>query len=184
MKKPTAANHSKHLEKVGTLTKGESVITIWRKMETTFRSLPQYFVKKNGELRPFSAFENTENWINPVPSLLEEWIEKKMEKGYKLELEIERMDYTDLEKVIAGKPLEEWYFRFLSYYEDEKIFMLWVWFDRWEQARAALDISRDDFADYWALLRWERKILGDLFMKALYDIWVYSNEVVYYAAKE
>jgi len=78
MKNLTTANHSQ-LEKVGTLTKGESVITIWRKMETTFRSLPQYFVKKNGELRPFKAFEETENWMNPVPSLLEEWIEKKME---------------------------------------------------------------------------------------------------------
>jgi hypothetical protein len=189
MKKPTAANHSQHLEKekVGTLTKGESVITIWREMDDIVLQLPddcQYFVEENGELKPFDAFEETEDWLNPIPSILEEWIEKKMEEGYKLELGIEKIRYTDLEKVIAEKTLKEWYSHFLSYYEDEDgTFMLWVWFDRWEKARTALDISRDDFERYWAMLRWERDILVGLFKEALYDIWVYSNDVVYYAAR-
>jgi hypothetical protein len=187
MKKPTAANHSQRLEKVGTLTKGESVITIWREMDDIVLQLPddcQYFVEENGELKPFEAFEEDEDWLNPIPSVLEEWIEEKMEEGYKLELEVDKLDYTDLEKVIAGKTLKEWYSYFLTYYEEDGgTLMLWVWFDRWEKARTALDISRDDFADYWALLSWERDILVNLFKQALYDVWVYSNEVVYYAAR-
>jgi hypothetical protein len=169
------ANHSKPLEKVGTLTKGESVITIWRRIDRIVAYLPEdceYFVEENGELRSFDAFEEDEDWLNPIPSVLEEWIEKKMEEGYKLELEIEKLDY------------KEWYFHFLSYYEDEDgTFMLWVWFDRWDEARTSLDISRDDFAEYWSLLQWERDILVGLFKEALYDIWVYSNDVVYYAAR-
>lgn len=187
MKKLTAAVHFQHLEKVGTLTKGESAITIWRRMENIVVRLPddcQYFAEENGELRPFDAFEETEGWLNPVPSVLEEWIERKMKEGYKLELEIEKLDYTDLEKAVAGKTLKEWYSYFLTYYEEDGgTLMLWVWFDRWERAKAALEISRIDFADYWALLRWERDIIRHLFIEALYDIWVYSNEVVYYAAK-
>jgi len=186
MKKPTAANHSQ-LEKVGTLTKGESVITIWRKIENIVVNLPddcQYFVEESGKVRPFEAFEEPEDWLNPIPSILEEWIEKRMEEGYKLELEIEKLDYTDLGKVIAGKTLKEWYSYFLTYYEENGgTLMLWVWFDKWEKARTALDISRDDFTDYWALLRWERDKLADLFKEALYDIWAYSNDVVYYAAR-
>lgn len=184
MEKLTAASQ---LEKVGTLTKGERVLTIWRMIEDIVAFLSddcQYFVEENGELQPFDAFEEAEGWINPVPSILEEWIEKKMEEGYKLELEIEKLHYTDLGKTIAGKTLREWYSYFLTYYEEDGgTLMLWVWFDRWEKASAALDISRDDFADYWALLCWERDILRKLFMEALYDIWVYSNEVVYYAAR-
>jgi len=186
MKKPTDANHSQ-LEKVGTLTKGESVITIWRRIERIVGRLPddcQYYVEENGELRPFDAFEETKGWLNPTPSILEEWIEKKMEEGYKLELEIEKLECEDLGKVIAGKTLKEWYSYFLTYYEEEDgTFMLWVWFNNWEKARTALDISRDDFADYWALLWWERKILTSLFTNALYDVWSYSNYVVYYAAR-
>jgi hypothetical protein len=185
MKKQAAANHSQ-LEKVGTLTKGESVITIWRKIENIVVNLPndcQYYVEENSKVRPFEAFEEPEDWLNPVPSVLEEWIEGKMKEGYKLELEIEKLHYTDLQKVVAGKTLKEWYSYFLTYYEDESTLMLWVWFDRWEEAKAALDISRDDFADYWALLWWERDILADLFKEALYDIWAYSNDVVYYAAR-
>ncbi len=175
------------LEKVGTLTKGESVITIWREMENIVVDLPddcQYYVEENGKIRPFEAFEEPEDWLNPVPSVLEEWIEEKLEEGYELKLEIEKLDYTDLDKVVAGKTLEEWYDHFLVYYQEEDgTFMLWVWFDRWEKARTALDISRDDFAEYWALLQWERDILADLFKEALYDIWTYSNDVVYYAAR-
>ncbi len=188
MKKLTTAkaNHSQ-LEKVGTLTKGESVITIWREIENIVVHLPddcQYFVEENRKIRPFEAFEEPEDWLNPVPSVLEEWIEKKMEEGYKLELAIEKLHYTDLGKVVAGKTLKEWFSHFLSYYkEDGGTLMLWVWFDRWEEAKAALDISRNDFADYWALLYWERDKLTSLFMEALYDVWVYSNDVVYYAAR-
>lgn len=185
MKKQKAANHSQ-LEKVGTLTKGGDVITIWRRVDRIIINLPedfQYFVEENGELRPFEAFEEESDGDYPIPSILEEWMEKKMEEGYKLELEIEKLDYRDLKRIVAGKTLEEWYSHFLSYYEDEDgTFMLWVWFDRWEKARVALDISRDDFEAYWALLQWERDILVNHFRSALYDIWVYSNDVVYYAA--
>jgi hypothetical protein len=187
MEKLTTAKPNDTLEKVGTLTKGESVITIWRRMENIVAVLPddcQYYVEENGKLRPFDAFEETEDWLYPIPSVLEEWIEEKMEEGYELELEMEKLDYTDLEKVVGGKTLKEWYSYFLTYYEEDGgTLMLWVWFDRWEKAKASLDISRDDFGEYWALLRWERDRIVDLFMEALYDVWVYSNEVVYYAAK-
>jgi hypothetical protein len=185
--KPNHSNHSQDLERVGTLTKDGSVITIWRKVKGSvffrFEDV-QYYVEENGVIRHFDAFEETECWLCPTPAILEEWIEEKMEEGYKLELEIEKVDYTDLKKEIAGRTLEEWYSRFLRYYKTpDGTLMLWVWFDRWEKAKNALEISRDDFNDYWALLRWEREMLTSLFMEALYDIWVYSNEVVYYAAK-
>jgi hypothetical protein len=174
------------LEKVGTLTKGESVITIWRRVESIVARLPddcQYFVEENGELRPFDAFASFK-WASP-PSILEEWIEKKMEEGYKLELEIEKLEHEDLGKVIAGKTLDEWYDHFLVYYQEEDgTFMLWVWFNHWEKARTSLEISEDDFADYWALLWWEREILTSLFKEALYNVWSYSKYVVYYAARE
>ena len=184
MEKLTAAK----LEKVGTLTKGESVITIWRRIENIVAFLPddcQYFVEEKGELRPFDAFEEAKGLNNPIPSILEEWIEEKLEEGYKLELEIEKIHYTDLGKTIAGKTLREWYSHFLVYYEEEDgTLMLWVWFNHWEKARAALEISRDDFADYWALLWWERDILTERFMEALYEVWSYSKYVVYYVARE
>lgn len=162
MEKLTATSPSHTLEKVGTLTKGESVITIWRKVQKIIVNLPedcQYFVEENGEIRPFNAFEEENGW-HPIPSILEEWIEEKMKEGYELELEIEKLHYTDLDKKIAGKTLGEWNCYFLGYYEEEDgTFMLWVWYDKWEQARHSLSIARDDFADYWALLWWERDIL-------------------------
>ncbi len=176
------------LEKVGTLRKGRKSITILRKPVLAYEGYRfyHYFVKEGGKPQLFKAFEWKEERECPTPSILEEWIEQRLEEGYKLTLEIEKLDYTDLDAQFAGQRLSIWYSYFLSYYSDpEKSGLkLWAWYDSLQEALAALDIPRNDFCEYWALLYWERDILVGFFKECLSDIWEYSWDVVRSIARE
>jgi hypothetical protein len=141
------------LEKVGELVKGEDVIAVWRRAEEGCG----YFVVEEGHL-----------WFYSLPSPLEEWVENKLKKGYRLELEVEKFHYTDLSSKLAGKELGNWYEKLLSYYEPEK----------------GLDIPRENWEEYWLLLKWEREILQRLFRRVISDIHRYSVEVSRKVAEE
>jgi len=143
------------LERVGMLTKGEVVITVWRWDREG--EVYGYFVAEEGQLRLYL-----------LPSLLEEWIESKLKEGYRLELEVEKLHYTDLSIKLAGKELRQWYEKLLSYYEPER----------------GLGIPREDWEEYWMLLKWERYILQKFFSKVLSDIRTYGLEVSRKIAEE
>lgn len=141
------------LEKVGELVKGGDVIAVWRRAEEGCG----YFVVEEGCL-----------WFYPLAFPLEEWVEGKLKEGYRLELEVEKIHYTDLSAKLAGKELGNWYEKLLSYYDPEE----------------GLEIPREDWEEYWLLLKWERKILLRLFSKVLSDIHRYSVEVSRKVAEE
>jgi hypothetical protein len=142
------------LERVGELVKGEDAITVWRKAK---EEGCWYFVVEEGCL-----------WFYPLPFPLEEWIEGKLREGYNLELEVEKLHYTDLTAKLAGKELRQWYEKLLSYYDPEE----------------GLEIPRQDWEEYWLLLKWEREILQKFFGRVLSEIHAYSLEVSRKVAEE
>ena len=138
----------KTLERVGELVKGEDVIVVWRRAKE--EEVYGYFVVEDGQLLFY-----------PLPFLLEEWIEGKLKEGYRLELEVEKLHYTDLSAEFAGKTLGKWYEKLLSYYEPEG----------W------LNIPREYWEEYWQLLKWERETLQKFFKRVISEIHRYSSEV-------
>jgi len=142
------------LEKVGMLTRGENVITVWRKAK---EEGCWYFVAEDGQMLFY-----------PLPFPLEEWMEGKLKEGYNLELEIEKLHYMDLSAKLAGKELKQWYEKLLSYYEPEK----------------GLEIPTENWEEYWMLLKWEREVLQRFFRKVISDIHEYSLEVSRRVAEE
>jgi hypothetical protein len=116
-----------------------------------------YFVVEDGQL-----------WIYPLPFALEELIERKLKEGYRFELEVEKLHYTDLSAKLAGKELKKWYEKLLSYYEPEE----------------GLKIPTENWEEYWLLLKWERDLLQRFFSKVLSEIHKYSLEVSRKVAEE
>jgi len=145
----------KTLERVGELVKGEDVIVVWRRAKE--EEGYGYFVVKDGQLLFY-----------PLPFPLEEWIEGKLKEGYRLELEVEKLHYTDLSAELAGKKLGTWYEKLLSYYEPEG----------W------LNIPREYWEEYWQLLKWERETLQKFFKRVISEIHRYSSEVSRKVAEE
>jgi len=143
------------LERVGKLMKGDEVLAVWRWCREEEGC--GYFVLEEGEL-----------WFYPLPSLVEEWMEGKLREGYRFELEAEKLHYTDLTVKLAGKELRQWYEKFLSYYEPKK----------------GLDIPKEDWEDYWMLLKWERALLQEFLGRVLSEIHGYSLEVSRKVAEE
>ncbi len=143
------------LEKVGTLIKDKDVIVVWRWGRE--EEVCGYFVAEEGHL-----------WVYPLPFALEEWIERKLKEGYRLELEAEKIQDTDLSAKLAGKELRYWYEKLFSYYEPEE----------------GLKIPTENWEEYWLLIKWERAMLKKLFREVLSDIHKYSLEVSRKVAEE
>ncbi len=172
MKKLTTAkaNHSQ-LEKVGTLTKGESAITIWRGKRK------KYFVEANGQLMEYQK------------TSLEEWVEERLKEGYKLGLELEKVDYRDLNVLVGGVPLRKWYEKVLAFgynrYSEDQCVRLWYIHKTLDEAIADLEtIEEWLWLDGWngwtweTLLKWEKEKLKEFFAKVMTDVWRYSWEVI------
>jgi hypothetical protein len=143
------------LERVGELVKGKDAIMVWRWGRGEGGCV--YLVVEEGQARSYS-----------LPSSLEEWVEGKLKEGYNFELEVERLHYTDLFAKLVWKELRQWYEKFLSSYKPEE----------------GLEIPRQDWEEYWILLKWEREILQRFFSKVLSDIHEYSLEVSRRVAEE
>jgi len=143
------------LERVGILMKGEDVLTVWR-------------WGREGEVCGYFVVVDGQMLFYLLPSLLEEWIEGKLREGYNLELEVEKLHYTDLSVKLAGRELGQWYEKLLSYYEPEK----------------GLEIPMEAWEEYWLLLKWERDVLQKFFRKVLSEIHQYSLEVSRKVAEE
>jgi hypothetical protein len=152
------------MEKVGILEKGGSIFVIWR-------DGAKYFVEAGGEFREYST-----------PVDLEEWVEERLKEGYKLELELEKLKCTGLEVVVAGRSLKDWYDKVLSYeygyeYTEEESVRLWSFNENLDKAIAKLS-ELDEWKDWRDLLRWEKEILKECFMKVIEEVWRYSWEVI------
>ncbi len=143
------------LERVGVLIKDEDVIVVWRWGRE--EEVCGYFVAEEGHL-----------WIYPFAFALEEWIERKLKEGYRVELEAEKLQDTDLSAKLAGKELRHWYEKLLSYYEPEN----------------GLEIPMERWEEYRLLLKWEKAMLKKFFCEVLSDIHKYSLEVSRKVAKE
>jgi hypothetical protein len=152
------------MERVGVLEKGGNVFVIWRDGY-------KYFVEVDGGFREYSMSVD-----------LEEWVDERLRGGYKLELEEERGQCMDLGAVVAGRGLRDWYNKVLSYeygyeYTEGERVCLWLFNKNLDEAIAKLS-ELDEWKDWRDLLKWEREILKECFVKVMSEVWRLSWEVV------
>ncbi len=159
------------LEKVATLEGGNVFVLL--------RDASKYFVEANGELREY-----------PTPTSLEEWVEERLKEGYKLELELDKLDYMDLDVVVGGLPLKKWYEKVLAFggdrYSEYECVRLWYIHGNLDEAIKELETIEEWLwlEDSWQgwrwenLLKWEKEKLKEYFAKVMTDVWRYSWEVI------
>jgi len=159
------------MEKVGTLQKSGRVLAIWR-------DASKYFVEEGGEFREYYTPE------------LEEWVEERLREGYGLKLELEKVNYTDLNVVVGGVPLRKWYEKVLAFGGDKwseyECVRLWYIHGNLDEAIKKLGTIEkwlwlENSWKGWGwenLLKWEKEKLKECFIKVISDVWRYSWEVV------
>jgi hypothetical protein len=111
-----------------------------------------------------------------VPSELEDWIVQKIAKGYRFDLNLWHISEYVLEFSVGGIPLKAWYENILKFIETSQgKSVVWHTYDEVYQLVFSLDIPKNGWSDYWALLVWEREELMyrfDLFVSEFWDmIW-------------
>jgi hypothetical protein len=162
------------MEKVGILEKVGSVFIIWRDAD-------KYFVEAGGELREYST-----------PADLEEWAEERLKEGYKLKLELvlEKVEYTDLDAVVGGVPLRAWYEKVLSFggdrWSEYQCVGLWAIHENMNEAIKRLEeieewLWLEDGWKGWRwenLLKWEKEKLKECFVKVIEEVWRLSWEII------
>ncbi len=96
---------------------------------------------------------------------------------------MEKLNYEDLEKVVAGKSLKEWCDRVLScdyeyrYTETEAV-RLWAWNKNLENAISKLSEELEEWEDWKKLQEEEKEVLKECLVKVITDVWRYSWEVI------
>jgi hypothetical protein len=160
------------MEKVGVLEKVGSVFVIWRDAD-------RYFVEAGGELREYST-----------PADLEGWVEERLKEGYKLELELGRVEYTDLDAAVGGVSLRTWYEKVLSFgydrWSEYQCVRLWAINEDLDKAIKRLEeieewLWLEDGWKGWRwenLLKWEKEILKGCFVRVMSEVWRLSWEVI------
>ena len=101
---------------------------------------------------------------------------------------MEKLNYKDIEKVVAGKTLKEWYDKVLAFgmdkFSEGGSVVLWSFHENLEEAIKKLEtIEEWLWLDSWGC-RWEdlqereKEILKECFAKVITDVWRYSWEVI------
>ncbi len=96
---------------------------------------------------------------------------------------MEKLRYTDLETVVGGRSLRDWYDRVLSYdygyrYTEGEVVRLWAWNKNLEDAISGLSEELEKWEDWRKLQEEEKEVLKECLVKVLTDVWRYSWEVI------
>ena len=85
---------------------------------------------------------------------------------------------------VGGKTLKEWYEDFLKFFETvQGKSIVWHTQDEIQQALYFIEIPKDEWPDYWALLIWEREELIDRLKVLISEIWFLTLGLIYKIAK-
>uniref|UniRef100_A0A7C5SZ94 Uncharacterized protein n=1 Tax=Thermocrinis ruber TaxID=75906 RepID=A0A7C5SZ94_9AQUI len=95
-----------------------------------------------------------------TPFELENWIVQKIAEGYRFDLDLWHVGEYVLDFSVGGKLLKVWYENILKFVEaSQGKSVLWHSHDELVQLVFSLEIPKNDWPDYWALLVWEREEL-------------------------
>ncbi len=130
------------------------------------------------------VIDKTKEGECPAPSELEDWIVQKIAKGYRFDLVLWHIGKYDLDFLVGGIPLKVWYENILKFVETSQGKpLLWHSYDEIFQVVLSLEIPRNDWPDYWALLIWEREELMYRFRFFLSQIHYLAWRLVYKIAR-
>jgi len=96
---------------------------------------------------------------------------------------MEKLRCTDLEAVVGGRSLRDWYDRVLSYdyghrYTEGEAVRLWVWNENLENAISRLSEELEEWEDWRKFQEEEKGVLKECLVKVITDVWRYSWEVI------
>jgi hypothetical protein len=94
-----------------------------------------------------------------------------------------RVDYRDLNAVVGGRSLRDWYDRVLSYdygyrYTEGEAVRLWAWNEGLDDAISRLLEELEEWEEWGKLQEEEKEVLRECFVKVMADVWRYSWEVI------
>jgi hypothetical protein len=120
----------------------------------------------------------------PTPSNAEGFILRMLKKGYRFDLGLLNTGRYELDETISWRTLKDWYEDFLKFFEAvQGRSIVWQTYDEVHQALGFINIPRDEWPDYWALLIWEREELIRRFKYFVSQIWFLTQGVIYKSAK-
>lgn len=119
-----------------------------------------------------------------TPVELENWIVKKIAKGYRFGLDLWDIEAYALDFSVGGIALKEWYEKILQFVEtSQSKSILWHTQEELFQLVFSLAIPKNDWADYWALLVWEREEMMYRFRLFISQIHFLAWRLVYKIAR-
>jgi hypothetical protein len=119
-----------------------------------------------------------------TPFELEDWIVQKIAEGYKFELDLWYVGKHELDFSVGGISLKAWYENILQFVETlQGKSVLWHSHDELVQLVFSLDIPKNGWPDYWALLIWEREELMYRFRLFITQIHYLAWRLVYKIAR-
>jgi len=155
------------LESVASLSlaKNLEIIEVWRAIPLSGKQEVVYYVGRvdtpidDDDVVQF-VVDKTKEGECLTPSELEDWIVQKIAKGYRFYLDLWYIGEYELDFSVGGIPLKVWYENILKFVETSHgKSVLWHSHDELVQLVFSLDIPKNGWPDYWALLVWEREEL-------------------------
>jgi hypothetical protein len=132
----------------------------------------------------YTWMENDENFIEvldktkkgrdgyPTPSRVEGFILGAVAEGYLLHLSFRNAWKYELDEIIGGRTLKDWYEDFLRFFERvQGKSIVWHTYDEVHQAIYSIEIPKDEWPDYWVLTIWEREELMRKFGEFISELW-------------
>jgi hypothetical protein len=172
-------------ERVGFLKSQDETIEIGRvisfvEQRVNYYAMGSVFVN----FETIEKTKKTEKGGYPTPSDVEQWIVQKIAEGYRLELKLWNIGEYELQRTVGGLPLKVWYENFLKFFEAmQGKSVVWHTYHEVHQALHFINIPKDEWPDYWALLIWEREELIDRLKVFISEIWFLTLGLIYKIAK-
>jgi hypothetical protein len=172
-------------ERVGFLKRQDETIEIKRVISFVKQRVNYYAI--GSVFANFETIEKTrktEKGGYSTPSDVEQWIVQKIAEGYRLELKLWNIEEYELQRTIGGLSPKVWYENFLRFFEAvQGKSVVWHTYHEVHQALHFINIPKDEWPDYWALLIWERVELIDRLKRFISEIWFLTQGSIYKIAK-
>jgi hypothetical protein len=175
-------------ERVGCLTRQYETIEVWRFISFVEQKVNYYALNLDrleyANFKTIDKTKKTEKGSYPTPSDIEKLIVREIAKGYRLELRLWDIEKYDLRRTIGGLPQKVWYENFLRFFEGvQGKSIAWQTYNEVHKALDFIEIPKDGWPDYWALLIWEREELMKRFKYFISQIWFLTQGLIYKSAK-
>lgn len=179
------------LESVASLSLAKNLefLEVWRAISLSGEQEVVYYVDRvdtpiDDDAMIKVVVDKTKEGECLTPSELENWIVQKVAEGYKFELDLWYVGKHELDFPVGGISLKAWYENILRFVETlQGKSVLWHSHDELVQLVFSLDIPRNDWPDYWALLVWEREELMYRFRLFISQIHYLAWRLVYKIAR-